>query len=211
MITVIGGIKGGGGKTTLATNLTVMRAKEKKVLLVDADEQMSASDWASQRESLEIASNWVTIKLSGQAIHTELKKMQEDYDDIIIDVGGRDTRSQRSALAVAHLCLIPFKPKSFDIWTIGMVNSLINEIKPFNPNLKVMTVINQADSRGSDNENANEIIREIGDFICLDTTIGYRKAFANASAEGLGVVEMTKGDPKAISEMQELYNHIYNM
>lgn len=210
MIIVVGGIKGGGGKTTLATNLCVMRSMEnKKVLLVDADEQMSCSDWASQRISLGIETNWVTIKLSGLAIHTELKKMSKDYDDIIIDVGGRDTRSQRSALAVADVYLIPFKPKSFDIWTVGMVKSLINEIKPFNPMLKVMAVINQADARGSDNDNAVEILKELGDFICLENPIGYRKAFANASAEGLAVVEMNKGDPKAINEMQDLYKYIF--
>lgn len=209
MITVVGGIKGGGGKTTLATNLCVMRSKEFKVLLVDADEQMSASDWASQRQGLGIQAKWTTIKLSGQAIHIELKKMAEDYDDIIIDVGGRDTRSQRSSLAVANSYLIPFKPKSFDIWTIGMVNMLISEIKPFNPELKVMTVINQADSRGSDNEQAFEILKEIGDFNCLKMSIGYRKAFANASAEGLGVIEMAKPDQKAISEMEQLYKYVY--
>lgn len=208
MITVVGGIKGGGGKTTLATNLCVMRSLDsKRVLLVDADEQQTASDWSYQRQ---IETKWVTIKLAGHAIHSELKKMSKDYDDIIIDVGGRDTRSQRSALAIADTYLIPFKPKSFDIWTIGMVKSLINEIKPFNPSLKVLAVINQADARGSDNENAVEIIKELGDFNCLDMSIGYRKAFANASAEGLAVVEMTKPDQKAISEMQDLYKYIFN-
>ena len=44
MIVVIGGIKGGSGKTTPATNLTVMRTLEgRNILLVDADDQCSAS------------------------------------------------------------------------------------------------------------------------------------------------------------------------
>ena len=50
MIVLIGGEKGGTGKTTLATNLAQMRAaRGRDVLLVDTDKQESASAWASLR------------------------------------------------------------------------------------------------------------------------------------------------------------------
>ena len=50
MIVLIGGEKGGTGKTTLATNLAQMRAaRGHDVLLVDTDKQESASSWASLR------------------------------------------------------------------------------------------------------------------------------------------------------------------
>ena len=53
MIVVCGGIKGGGGKTTIATNLAVMRSQAgKDVLSVDADEQDSASDFALVRNEV---------------------------------------------------------------------------------------------------------------------------------------------------------------
>lgn len=210
MITVIGGIKGGGGKTTLATNLCVMRAATgKKCLLVDADEQRTASDWASQREALGIETSWTTIQLSGKSIHSEIKKMCSDYDDIIIDVGGRDTTSQRSALAIANKCVIPFKPKSFDIWTLGAVKMMINEIRAVNENLDVYAVINQGDPRGSDNEDSYEMINEMSDFICIPDCIGYRKAFANAASDGLGIVELKKTDEKALFEIKMLYRYVF--
>ena len=210
MITVVGGIKGGGGKTTLATNLCVMKSYAgKKVLLVDADEQKTASDWASQRTALGIETKWTTIQLGGRAIHTELKKMSNDYDDVIVDVGGRDTTSQRSALSIAHLCLIPFKPKSFDMWTLGKVRSMINEIRLINPGLKVVTVINQADPRGSDTEEALEMLKEIEDFTCLTCSIGNRKIYANAASEGKGIVEMKRQDDKAIDEVKSLFFSLY--
>src|SRR6185312_4138150 len=128
MILVCGGIKGGSGKTTFATNLTVMRSIDgKKVLLIDADEQKSSSDWVDQREAMKIDTSWTTVQLSGKAIHSQIVRFKQDYDDIIVDVGGRDTTSQRSALTVADVFLIPFKPRSLDIWTIGSVINLVSE------------------------------------------------------------------------------------
>lgn len=210
MIIVVGGIKGGGGKTTIATNLCVMRSQTgKKVLLVDADEQRTASDWSCQRESRGIETKWTTIQLSGKSIHTELRKMSKDYDDVIVDVGGRDTTSQRSALTIADMCIIPFKPKSFDMWTLGGVKTMINEISAVNPNLMVFTLLNQADSRGSDNDDAFEMIKEVQEFISLPVSIGNRKAFANAAADGLSVVELKKIDTKAIEEIAALYGKVY--
>lgn len=212
MIIVIGGIKGGGGKTTLATNLCVMRSDAgKKVLLVDADEQKTASDWAAQREALGIETSWTTIQLAGKSIHSEIKKLSTNYDDIIIDVGGRDTTSQRSALAIADTCVIPFKPKSFDMWTLGAVKTMLSEISSVNEKLIVYAILNQADSRGSDNEDSYDIITELSGFICIPTAIGNRKSFANAASEGQGVVELFKKDMKALDEIKSLYRYVFGM
>ena len=48
MIVLIGGEKGGTGKTTIATNLAALRAMAgRDVLLVDTDPQGSASYWTT--------------------------------------------------------------------------------------------------------------------------------------------------------------------
>lgn len=216
MLLVVGGIKGGSGKTTLATNLCQMRAEAgKKVLLVDADDQKSSYDWyherevSRQREILNVASNFSCICLSGTLIYKTLEKMRPDYDDIIVDTGGRDTVSQRSSLCAADVFLIPFKPRSLDIWTMGAVRSLIRDCSITNPKLQSIVVITQADSIGKDNIDALEIMKEFEEVRCLDHFIGYRKAFGNAAANGLGVAEVSPRDPKAILEMQQLYAEIY--
>ncbi len=210
MITVVGGIKGGTGKTTLATNLAVIsQLLGLKTLLVDADDQRSASDWADQREShFKEGSNFPTVSLSGKNIHQQISKFKKDYDRIIVDTGGRDTMSQRSALTCADLYLIPFKPRSFDVWTIGQVKEIINEIIFINPRLKVIACVNQCDSRGADNEDAFKILDEVAEFKCVYTMIGNRKVFSNAAAQGLGVSEMN--DAKAKEEIARLYHTIYN-
>lgn len=212
MIIVIGGIKGGTGKTTLATNLTVMRAsKKKKVLLVDADEQKSASDWSDQRIGFAHGNcQFVTISLAGIGLFAQIQKLKDDYDDIIIDVGGRDTTSQRSALSCANIFIIPFKPRSLDIWTLGKLKVMISEIKSSNPSLKCLAVINQADAKGKDNDDALQILKECSDLQCLQTIIGQRKVFSNAASEGLGISEYKVIDKKALQEMHGLYEYIFH-
>ena len=100
MIIVVGGIKGGSGKTTLATNLTVLRSdKSKDVLLIDADDQETATDFTILRnEQLPKGAGYTSIKLSGSAVRTEVLRLSGKFKDIIIDTGGRDTTSQRAAL-----------------------------------------------------------------------------------------------------------------
>lgn len=215
MLLVVGGIKGGSGKTTIATNLCQMRAADGyKVLLVDADEQKSAYDWALQRDhaglginSLKNNSSFVSICLSGKAVYSNLIKMRADYDDIIVDTGGRDTTSQRSALSGADKFLLPFKPSSIDIWTMGGVKQMISEC--VNPNLMSYAIISQADHKGNDNTDAFEILSEFEEITCLPFFIGNRKAFRNAAAEGLGVNELVPRDEKACKEMKALYDEIY--
>lgn len=231
MIVVVGGVKGGVGKTTIATNLAVLRAQTgKKLLLVDADEQKSTSIWAHQRsisgfkevdrfsKSLMIENqksksviptNWVTIQLGGKAVYSEIEKMKLDYDDVIIDVGGRETRSLRAAMAVADVFIIPFKPSSLDIWTLIDVKSLISEMKPANPKLKCIAVINQAVASGVDNNEALDILHQCEEMICSPFSLGARKAFCNAASDGLGVVEMKTQDKKAVKEMKDFYDYIY--
>lgn len=107
MILVCGGIKGGVGKTTLATSLAILRSlEEKDVLLVDADDQGTATDFTAVRNETmgDRGAGYTSIKLHGAAVRSELLRMKDKYDDIVIDVGGRDTAGQRAALAIAHVC-----------------------------------------------------------------------------------------------------------
>jgi len=208
MIITIGGIKGGCGKSLIATNLTVLRSKYGKVLLVDADEQGTSGDWTDHRTGLGVETPWTTIRLKASAVRTEVRKLMKNYDDIIIDCGGRDTASLRAALTISDVFLVPFQPKSFDIWTADKVSELVDEATSFNEKLLSYVVINCAGSRGTDNDDAKKILAKVDGLKLLPVTVGLRKAFSNATAEGLGIVELKK-DKKAQKEMVALHNAIF--
>lgn len=213
MIIVIGGIKGGSGKTTVATNLAVIRSGEgKDVLLIDADDQETSSDFTVLRnEILEDGAGYTNIKLTGASVRTETLRLKDKYQDIVIDTGGRDTASQRAALTVADVLLVPFVPRSFDIWTIEKVSNLVSEMQTVNPELKAYMFINRADPRGQDNEETAEVLKETEVLNFIDTPLGARKAFSNAAAGGLGVTEIKPQDVKATEELMKLYRYVFDI
>ena len=210
MIYTVGGIKGGSGKTTIATNLTVFLLQQgRDVILVDADDQESATDFTAFRhQSLDGELGYTAVKLTGRELHANVARLATKCDDIVIDTGGRDTVSQRSALTVSHVYLVPFAPRSLDIWTLRKVENLIAEVMPFNPSLRCLTFINKADARGTYKEEAGDLLRESTHLHFLNTSVGNRISFANAAAAGLGVLEMKPGDEKAILEINELSKQV---
>lgn len=217
MIITVGGIKGGSGKTTIAANLAIMRARAgKDVLLVDADDQETATNFTSVRaEQLGGKVGYASTKLTGPAVRSQVQRLMDKYSDIFIDTGGRDTTSQRAALSLAHVLLLPFVPRSFDLWTIESMVALFGEMKPANHKLRAICFLNRADARGTDNHEAAELladaIKERSGIEYFDNPIGSRKVFANAASGGLSVEEMKPADDKAIEEMRKLYQYIFDI
>lgn len=212
MIYTIGGIKGGSGKTTIATNLVVMlHLKGRDVLFVDADDQETATDFTHWRnENMSTGAGYTAIQLANNAVRTEILKLKSKYDDIVIDTGGRDTTSQRAALTVSDVYIVPFIPRSFDMWTLEKVVRLIDEMRTAKPDLRAYAVLNKTDSRGSDNDEAKAFLAETDSITLVEATLGHRKSFANAASKGLSVVEFKPLDDKAIKEVTLLFDILTN-
>lgn len=213
MIITTGGTKGGTGKSLIATNLAVIRSLEgDKVLVVDADDQCTLSEWVEHREALGIETLWTTIKLSGASVRSQILKLKDHYDHIIIDTGGRDTDSQRAALSITDILIAPFQPRTSDIWTLRKVISLLKDFQSVNPNLKAYAILNRADCQGSDNDDTVHAIQQTEGIEYLPTPIGQRKAFCNAFSLGYSVIEMkgASADKKAQAEIKALSQMIFD-
>ena len=217
MILTVGGIKGGSGKTTIATNLACIAASQNAdVLLVDADDQETAADFTMVRkQDHPDAPRYTCARLSGKSVRTEILELAPKYDHTIVDTGGRDTTSQRAALAVSQLLLVPFVPRSFDIWTLNTVADLVEEMRTVNPGLVAYVFLNRTDPRGQgiENEEATSMLREIEGLTYLDASLGNRKAFGHAASQGLAVTELTghHKNPRATDELVTLYRRCFNV
>jgi chromosome partitioning protein len=210
MILAVGNVKGGVGKTTLALNLAIVRTGEgHDVLLVDGDEQGTALLFTELRTTQLGTPGYTAVRLQGTALRTQVRQLAPKYDDLIIDVGGRDTGSLRAALTVAHTLVIPVQPRSFDIWAVDQVAELVKEAREINPALRAVTILNAADAQGRDNDDAGEALQEIAGIEVLPLTIGRRKAFPNAAARGRAVTEAMPRDAKAVAEVHALITALY--
>ena len=212
MLLVVGGIKGGSGKSTIAVNLAVARASRHKVLLVDGDDQQSTSDWYAERKSCypDLSPNLDFIQVTGKSARDRLLAIADRYDTIIVDVGGRDTDTQRAALLIADLLLLPFQPRSVDIWTLPKVSILIDEIRNINPDLKCKGFVNRAFANSTDNDDTMTAISQADGIELIRLKIGDRKAFSNAFGVGLTVPEIKPRADKALVELQELCNKLFH-
>ena len=207
MILAVGNVKGGVGKTTLAVNLAIAFSRAKRdVLLIDGDEQGTALAFTDIRTTekgkpaTRPLPSWSEYSYAGTPACSK-------YSDIVIDVGGRDTGSLRAALTVADVVLIPVKPRSFDLWGVDQTADLVREAREINEKLRAIAVLNEADPQGKDNQAATDALREVPGIELAPVLIVRRKAFPNAAAAGLGVLEYD--DPKAIDELNQLTKFLF--
>ena len=133
--------KGGVGKTTLAVHVaTAFSQQGAKVLLLDADPQGSALDWAAVRPD---ATTFPVVGLPRPTLHRDIQSLLPDYDLIVIDGPPRVNELARSAIMASDLVLIPVQPSPYDIWAAKEIVDIIKDASVFKENLKSAFVINR--------------------------------------------------------------------
>lgn len=212
MIILIGGEKGGTGKTTIATNLSAMRALAgRDVLLIDTDPQGSANYWTQSRDDENISPRVACIQKFGKGISKEVQDLSGRYEDIIIDAGGRDSVELRSSLVIVEKAFIPIQPSQFDIWTLNQMDELVETAKTFNPDIQAKVIISRSSTNPSvhESDETGKLLDDFSNLGLADISIRDRIAYRKAAKDGLAVIELKPKDQKAINEMKDLYQEVF--
>lgn len=213
MIVLIGGEKGGTGKTTLAIHLAANRTSNgRDALLVDTDKQGSASSWCAIRDEEGRAPRVACIQKFGKGLRADIQALAAKYADLVIDAGGRDSVELRAAMTVADVLYIPIQASQFDVWTLDQMNILVEHATAINDRLRAFAVLNRASTNPAVKEadDARSALAEYEHLRPSTVVIRDRISFRKAAREGCTVSELTERDVKAIAEIDALCKEVFH-
>ena len=134
------------------------------------------------------------------------------YTDVVIDAGGHDSTTLRAALTLCDAVLVPYPPRTMDVWALADMAKLVEEARSMRAGLLALAVLNIADPGVSaDNIEAVAALADVPQLTGLKASITRRKAFPNAAGFGLSVEETTPRDPKACEELAALATEVAAM
>jgi chromosome partitioning protein len=206
MITVVGSLKGGSGKSTVTFNLGVWLAMaDVNVQLVDIDPQATLTDVVDVRQ--EEGFDPPLRVLDKRALTREQLRAA---DEILIDVGTADMESMRLALSLCDRVIVPVQPSQADIWSsqryIHLVQSVEREAPP-----EIVGFINRGDTHHAvreTNEAAAALVSLPG-IRFIKPRLSQRTVFRRSFSEGLAVFEL-ESRGKAAREFLALAAALYS-
>lgn len=190
MVTIIGSLKGGSGKSTVSFNLAVWLAMaDVKVQLVDADPQATLTDVVDVRTEEGFDP---ILRVDDKAGLTPERLAAAD--ETLIDVGTADMDSMRRALELCDRVVVPVPPSQADIWSTQRYIHLVQSTQREKP-AEILGFINRGDTHHAvreTNEAAAALVSLPG-IKFIKPRLSQRTVFRRSFSEGLAVFEL---DPR---------------
>ena len=191
--------KGGTGKTTLATHLSVAaECAGHTTALIDLDPQSSAAKWRDNRDGDTPA----VIATHTERLRKILKVAEKNGATLaILDTAPHTEIAALDAARASDMALVPCKPALIDLQAIGSTIDIIRLAR-----IPAHIVLNSVPARGDLGDQARRAV-DIYDVPCAPCEIGHRIGFVHAYNAGLTVQEYEPRG-KASNEIRELYRYV---
>lgn len=219
-IVLVGGQKGGSGKSKIACELAVIWARlGEKVLLVDGDAQATTARFLERRRRTLATGemDWASpalLKASASVMRQEIAAQirANGYSKVVIDVAGRDSDEIRVAVMIADFALFPLRPNMEDMDTAERLDVMAGDVLQSSKTLRgAAFVVSQASTnpaRRDRVESALTALPRLPNTQTLKTVIHSRSLFEDAGDAGLSVTEMPSSDGKAQAEIMALFDEL---
>lgn len=208
MITVVGNLKGGCGKSTITFNLAVWLARSgMDVVTFDLDPQSTLSDAIEVRKEEGVLPEIRVYRSESDPA----KVMANHKGEALVDVGASNLWAMRQAIAQADRILSPVPPSQADVWSTARFLDIVKETaatKSRKP--EVYLFVNRADTHPmlKESDETEEALISLPGVKVLPTRICQRTAYRRSFSEGRAVFELSPGS-KAAMEFLDLAALLY--
>lgn len=179
IIAIVNG-KGGVGKTTTSVNLAAILSDKRRVLLIDADPQGSASWWAKRGEK---GMGFDLVQETDPTLLSRLRKI-EGYEFAVVDTPpALRSEALAAVIAIADYLVLPTPPAPMDLAVL--VETVGKGIAPLGKTYRVL--LTRVDSRRQREAlEAQNTLRELG-IPAFQAFIRAYKAHEQAALEGIPI------------------------
>ena len=201
-------VKGGVGRSTIATNLAAVFSLKKPTALIDCDlPQGTSASWYAVRSSEVPPAN---LTLATARDYRELVRsateLSREHRYIVIDAPPRIAEMTRAIIVTSTLCLVPLGASAAEIWSTADLLKTIDAARAYRTDIDVRIVWNRFRSHTREAHDLSEAARRELGLEELTTRLGYRVAYSEALARGLSVDEWL--DKNAHMEVRALADEV---
>lgn len=205
MITLIGNLKGGTGKSTITFNLALWVATRhnKHVVVYDLDPQGTTAD------AFEIRQEEGFLPAITPLTSVNDLGAQDNKSEVLVDMGLADMAAVEMAISKAERIVVPVAPSQADIWSTQRFLKMIADIRQGRA-VEILGVINRADTHHAVRETseAAEAMQLLPGLRLLEQRLYMRTTYRRSFSEGLAVFEMEPRS-KAALELDALGRALY--
>ena len=184
-IITLASLKGGVGKTTITMHLAAAIAQESpNVVVLDADEEVSALRWMQHAQAQDIPLPFQVIAADRNTLMRQARELSREGHIVVIDTPPNNREILKSAATVADVVLVPVLPTGLDVDRLATTLELLSDLEAALPSLNYGIVLNRFDNRKTFARNSNVALNELPR---LETVIrslsAYEKVFGLAPTE----------------------------
>jgi chromosome partitioning protein len=203
-------VKGGAGRSTLATNVAGELSKVGRTVLIDCDmPQGTAASWVAVRQQTLEPDLFGGVIGDTASTHRELldkvERWRGDADFIVLDGPPRIAELTRTILMLSDLALVPVGASVAELWATGDLVEIVKQAREVRPvDVRVVWTRFRGYTRIAQ-DLAAQAKPELG-LPILKTALGLRVAYVEALGAGRTAAELQ--DPAARQELRDLIGEI---
>ena len=191
MITVIGSLKGGSGKSTTSFNLAVwLLTQDFTTAIFDLDPQQTLADTAecraedNQQPVLEVLSPRTRVL-------EKLIEADKTHTEVLVDIGNSNMSAAKTAYKVADRIIIPVLPSQSDVWSLQRFLKIL-EMLDTKPDLEIIVFVNRADTHHAVMETRETlmVLKQLPGITVITKLLSQRLGFRRSFSEGMGIFEL---------------------